>query len=1596
MLNNLWKKGLAFSIIIFFVGTNIVLCLNLSPNISATKENNIFFKEKIPFPINNPVWQWARKAGGTDFDEVHGVAVDSGGNAYITGKFSGTATFGSITLTCTGISDTFVAKLDTQGNWQWVRNAGGTDGDEGYGVAVDNGGNAYITGGFLGTVTFGSTTLISTGSNAVFVVKIDTQGNWQWAQKAGGADYDEGHGVAVDSSGNAYITGIFSGTATFGSTTLTSAGYFDVFVAKIDSQGNWQWAQKAGGASGDYGWDVVVDSGGNVYATGEFWQTATFGSTTLTSTGGDDVFVTKIDSQGNWQWAQKAGGISNDFGRGVAVDSSGNTYITGSFPGTATFGSTTLTSTGHSDVFMAKIDSQGNWQWAQKAGGTDDDRGYDVAVDSGRNAYITGYFYGTATFGSTTLTSTGGDDIFVAKIDTQGNWQWTQKAGGTDYDEGCSVAVDSSGNVYVTGHFSETATFGSTTLTSTGWWDVFVTKLSDGSGHQPPQGLITPITYASTPSIQIGGTYYTWYRIQDPTATILLDAQYLEVTQPDANGYFATFVDTSKLSITPPYTLHIVPSKAQAVINGVKYILNPIMFTYDLTITNRDYRTYWSFTSASGIGAGIEAYIKGDIEGKLNLEYSTQDEFRLQRLHGEKFTFGAEENLFDLEAGPIKFALLEGEIHYAGKQIRESGMLLDYANPTIQEKAVMALYLLSSIISYARENVYLDPALYLIAAELYNYLVSHGYLIEYQGSGVGFSLGAGAYLFDIGVGKGDKETNFKLAVADLGIEGEIGCDYRMNKFNTFKQHIFETFLDYSAGLHVNFLGKDLVPFNYDDYLIAGLEINDYPSGPAKGTLYLEKETSPLWNLDSKKAYYNFGDISGTPLYAATVGTINNPIKNIFVCLNIPQWTAQLQNEIQQSDVTVTATKGINVDIPISLEITVLGVKVYLAKNLGFQSANEYTEKSLIQKNNKKFPIEQYTYDTHVNHETIPLASLLANLFSLDAIWNVIATKLGEITDKLVNTVDHAVEVVSDAGRLIIKKGTQFWDWVTPGHQDNTNQVNITIIVHNQTSNTSDSASRFLSKNGIPPQVLRSMNAVEFGINKILEIQPFNISFSPAAELMMNYTEDMITGINETMLQIYQWQEEKHVWKPLESMVNTSANEVHTNISRFGSFVIGYDTTPPSITYLNMSHMYQDTISFYASIIDNGSGVNTSSISFTVDNQSINYSYDIISGMFSATINVTPGVHTLKISACDMNRNNASATKTAENLHPCRLRDIHREILPQINRVNITWTSINGTYPIDHFIILHNGTFINNITTPWYNESLTQGVYIIVPVDTHDYGGLGLTVTISAPYATIDYWHRGNGTVLFNASASSDYDGNITEYLWDFGDGTNASGITVSHTYPQNGNYTVHLTLTDNDGYHTEQSITITIDSRPHPVFINMMHSQWNFVSLPFNPSIHKNTLQIRYNGTMYTWQEAVNQSLILRFIYGWNRTRQIYELTDILDPGNGYWMYAYHDCELWAHNVSTFTSEPYLTTLLQTWNLIGSPDHEPIEQQNLTILYNGTLYSWQEAVTKNIILGFIYEWNETIQNFQLTNIVQPGKAYWMYAYQNCILLQSTI
>jgi len=469
----------------------------------------------------DPEWSWAGGGGGYSIDYGYDVVADDDGNCYITGKFHGEAVFGETLLTSYGGWDIIVAKLDKEGVWQWVVNAGGGGQDGGASIAVDDEGNSYITGVFYDVAWFGNTTLTSIGGPAdpdVFVTKIDTNGNWQWAVRGGGYVGDAGYGIAVDEEGNSYVTGHFMWSATFGLTQLTSQGSADVFVAMLDTNGVWGWAVSGGGSQPDYVCDITVGDDGDLYLTGDFEGSATFGADTLISLGNVDVFIAKLDTAGNWMWARSGGSLSIERGYDIAVDSNNNVYVTGVFLASISFGTTTLFGMGSWDVYVVKIDCDGTWQWAVSVGSSATEGAWGIAVDHNDHPFICGVFGGVVTIGESTIISLDSHDVFVATLDDTGTWQWAMSAGGTNWDEGYALTSDKNGSIYVTGYFDGSAFFGNTTLFTQGDFDVFIAKLTYLNANEPP---VADFNYSPrTPQVGQSVTFDASYSF-DPDGDII-------------------------------------------------------------------------------------------------------------------------------------------------------------------------------------------------------------------------------------------------------------------------------------------------------------------------------------------------------------------------------------------------------------------------------------------------------------------------------------------------------------------------------------------------------------------------------------------------------------------------------------------------------------------------------------------------------------------------------------------------------------------------------------------------------------------------------------------------------------------------------------------------------------------------------------------------------------------------------------------------------------------------------------------------------------------------------------------------------------------
>ena len=380
---------------------------------SAANSDDIFFAEYS----SSGTHQWSKGFGASQNDYGYGVAVDGSGNAVFTGQFNGTVNFGGGPLTSAGGSDIFVAKYNLAGGHLWSKRFGSTADDVAYAVAMNGAGDVAITGHFAGTIDFGGGPLTLAGTNAdIFVAKFDANGVHQWSRRLGDTQADEGMAIAMDESGNVVVTGNFQGTVDFGGGPLTSAGFQDIFVAKYDANGVHQWSRRFGGLGGEIGNAIALDRFGNVVVTGGFADVVDFGGGPLTSAGAYDIFLAKYNSSGVHQWSKRFGSTGFDEGYSVAMDRSGYVAVTGYFDNTVDFGGGPRPSAGNHDIFLAKYDASGVHQWSQRFGDQSYDFGHAVAMDTQGIVVFTGEFRWTADFGGGPLqTAFNTTDIFLAQ-----------------------------------------------------------------------------------------------------------------------------------------------------------------------------------------------------------------------------------------------------------------------------------------------------------------------------------------------------------------------------------------------------------------------------------------------------------------------------------------------------------------------------------------------------------------------------------------------------------------------------------------------------------------------------------------------------------------------------------------------------------------------------------------------------------------------------------------------------------------------------------------------------------------------------------------------------------------------------------------------------------------------------------------------------------------------------------------------------------------------------------------------------------------------------------------------------------------------------
>ncbi|MCH8903968.1 MAG: T9SS type A sorting domain-containing protein [Bacteroidetes bacterium] len=520
-------------------------------------------------------FEWAQKIGGNNSsndDQGEFITTDSLGYVYIGGHFEGTCDFdpggGTYNLTALGTQDMFVCKLDSLGNFIWARQLGNSTGsnlmEKLRTVKLDDTMNVYLAGNFESTVDFdpegGVFNLTSNGNADAFVLKLTTNGSFVWVKVVGSAGYDYCSDVAIDGQGKVVATGSFSSTVDFDPGisvfNITSNGNSDIFILKLTSSGNFDWAENIGGSGPDAGFEINMLPSKNIAIAGTFEGTVDFdpGSGTFNLTENAQlrsIFIVSLDSLGNFNWANKIDGSSNSsIGLGdMAIGSGGDIHIAADFNYTLYVDTNTFTATNiqsNDDIVVVKYNMAGNHQWSFQLGTTNSDRSYGVAVDDEKSVYLAGSI---GTFTGDVDPSSNifnlGSKGFIAKYDSSGSFVWANNIAATPSNPTrvYGIAVDYTRNVYSTGYFYNTADFnhevGVLSYTPAGK-DAFVKKISQCKNPVTASAPVfsinncPPYTLKANSNAQLNGAN-NWYWHTGNCGDTLVGIGTSIIMDPDTN-----------------------------------------------------------------------------------------------------------------------------------------------------------------------------------------------------------------------------------------------------------------------------------------------------------------------------------------------------------------------------------------------------------------------------------------------------------------------------------------------------------------------------------------------------------------------------------------------------------------------------------------------------------------------------------------------------------------------------------------------------------------------------------------------------------------------------------------------------------------------------------------------------------------------------------------------------------------------------------------------------------------------------------------------------------------------------------------------------
>ena len=1131
----------------------------------------------------------------------------------------------------------------------------------------------------------------------------------------GGSDWDDGWGIAVDASGNAYVTGRTQSSdfpAIVGPDTSHN-GDFDAFVAKVNPSGTaLVYASFLGGSSSDAGRGIAVDASGNAYVTGGTGSSdfpAVVGPDLSHNGGYVDAFVAKVNPSGTaLLYAGFLGGSGEDEGWGIAVDASGNAYVTGrtesgDFPTTpgafdTTYGGGTCGIGPYTypcpDAFVAKVNPSGTaLVYAGFLGGSGSDVGRGIAVDASGNAYVTGYTYSSdfpAVVGPD-LSHNGNGDAFVAKVNSSGTaLLYAGFLGGSGEDEGEGIAVDASGNAYVTGYTTSSdfpAVVGPD-LSYNGGVDAFVAKVGAGGGPEPFSGAVVPIwpiTHTMASRVMQGGVAHRHFRLLDaggnpiPNATVAFSVG--DPAATDAQGYFTYTVPADALGYPGSYSIRI----RSVTIGGQTYTTND-QPTFGVEVQERRYSHAWSYGASTrakgGVLTGLVAYLQrttsGGLELKLdesNPDAASDDVVWMKEDFSDEIGAGGG---VGIEAG-VSILILQvrggasatAELALRGSGSTKARFPQPYAD---NDRKAEGVFLLASVIDSLGQAFPGKPfALQFLKLALDRGAPYRGYISEQQAAlgskikpiqanvGAGASLGLkrgeatwkerllGFDLVDVGVTV--VHLNLLTDYRDrnewgLGFESEHDVDWSLLSWNIgdFKNKfagaigdrakkvklelIFDSSTDALKRLELSFTGEGN-PYAFTDVLKEEVTVKLIIPADQLGSDRLARTVNILRLLWAAQ------QVRSDPLRIGPSAMVNE-LNNLLDGLGYAEYEVKVED-------------GAETRLETKLGVT-FGIDIELGPGLEVKKTRDLARERGVFLNGKPYVTETYNADAYVSRPGKSWWDLTTN--ALGGLWLLVRDAFTWVGRQVTSGVGWVIGTVSRTVEGAVRGGAQLI--APPGTQLYARSFGAQGVAIQQTGPITVTAIGWVPEAvaGAGALSLRPALAAASGegfvVGGIYEFQPYTLTLSPGATLVITYTDEAAAGVDESRIGMFRWNPEGNNWQPMAAISDTAHNVFTATITQLGTFALGYDATPPQITILepmNGSIITNTLPLIRALVADAGVGIDPATVEMRLDGQVVAAAFITGTGelAYLPAAPLAAGPHTVSVKAWDVLGNPASAS-----------------------------------------------------------------------------------------------------------------------------------------------------------------------------------------------------------------------------------------------------------------------------------------------------------------------------------------------------------------